>query len=150
MISQHPAEWYNSEFTKFLSNFSYIVMEHFKAATHDSETPIFATDLHGSILFSNSAAKKMFMNGYGNIIGLPVSKVIHFAQCPQRTNSKNRWSKLIHEGLLIGAELEKVVRLSNGMQMEVMLSGSPMFDMAGQIKGGAFLVKAASQLESRQ
>jgi len=154
MNNQHLAEWHNSEFTKFLSISGCIVMEHFKTATHDNGIPIIATDLRGNILFSNSAAKKVFTNGHGNIIGLPVAKVIHFAHPPQSVNSKTRkrryrWNKLIHEGLLIGTVLEKVVRLNNNKQVEVKLTGSPMFDMTGQIRGGAFLVKGAKQLESR-
>lgn len=146
MKDHNQAEWYNSEFTKFLSNSGFIVMEHFKTATHDNSIPIIATDLRGSILFSNSAAKDMFGNRHGNIVGLPVEKVIHFIQPSQKGNSKNckrkyKWNKLIREGLLIGAELDKFVRLDNGMQMEFKLYGSPLFDMTGQIKGGAFLAK---------
>lgn len=153
MKSQNHAEWHNSEFTKFLSNFSYIVMEHFKTATHDNGIPIIATDLRGRILFSNSAAKKMFTNGHGNIIGLPAAKVLHFVQPPQNGNAKYgkrtyRWNKLMREGLLIGAELQKVVKLGNGLQMEVKLSGSPMFDMTGDLKGGAFFIKESKRLKN--
>lgn len=141
MKNLNPTAWRNSEFSRFLDEQKYNVLEYFKKETSQNNVSIIAFDLKGKVTFINSDAKEIFFNDHEKVVDKPLDEVFKVFRKGKDFRTKSGWRQLIRQGLLISADMERTVETNRNGRTSVWLTGSPLLDRIGNLVGGVFSCK---------
>lgn len=132
--------WQNSEFGAFLNGENYEVLEYFKSDLNDENNAIIAFNMEAKITFINLRAENLFVQKGADVIGDSIIDVFRLTHAINM-DTKHAWDQLMQDGLLIGSNLERAVKLMDDKILRILLTGSPMFDKEGFLVGGVFYIR---------